>query len=841
MFNKLFFVLCLVIGDSSHLVYGIRDTHEEDLELEKQLNLLNKPPVKSIHTEFGYIVDCININKQPAFDHPLLKNHKLQRKPSVQNSFRKTKLKNSRAESIFGFHKVQCPTGTVPIRRVTKEEVYLVRECGPFYGATGSTSVYKPRLNRKDQSTSSHLRIQNGPVQAADELTFGWHVAPQLYGGDEGPHVFAFWGNILKKTGCCNILCPGFVQTHKGFYLGGRLKNISIYGGPMFESDISIFQDIKTKNWWISIQHQNIGYFPATLFSNMTSADFVGWGGATITPPGTPSPQMGSGYFPDGELDHASYFKQVAFQNESRQSYIPPDYCGVNFNDKPDCFKAAYHSDESQEITSLEFGGPDERRSVHEISGKACPGALVLAFIKWDGAGATITPSDIPSPQMGFGYQWKFPKAFSVDKRLEIDYAPALVGFEFKNGRSYPVFDGIVRYQVVSCRNNEESSATVCDSNGKNQNQRHQQLNKCDANLDASLMLAGVCSHLAYGIRNTHEKDLELETQLKLVNKPPVKSIHTEFGYIVDCIDINKQPAFDHPLLKNHKLQVSTFAFRFCWNAEPWIALRGLLARQGDADLRMTFKKSFGSGAEQRVTLENSLDLAGLPNRGWHLFLRSLSAQLGCRAKNSTCIYQAERSRKPSVNSFRNINVKSSRAESEFGLHKVQCSAGTVPIRRITKEGFVQTHQEIYLGGRLKSISIYGGVTFESEFSIFQDIKTKNWWIGIEGQNIGYFPATLFSNMTSADFVGWGGKTITPPGTPSPQMGSGYFPDGDHASYFKHVGFQNESRQSYTPPDYCAVNFNDKPDCFKAAYHSDDASQDITSLEFGGPGGSCGD
>lgn len=33
---------------------------------------------------------------------------------------------------------------------------------------------------------------------------------------------------------------------------------------------------------------------------------------------------------------------------------------------------------------------------------------------------------------------------FSVAKRLEIDYAPAMVDFEFKNGQSYPIFDGIV-------------------------------------------------------------------------------------------------------------------------------------------------------------------------------------------------------------------------------------------------------------------------------------------------------------------------------------------------------------------------------------------------------------
>ncbi|KAJ9172973.1 hypothetical protein P3X46_016157 [Hevea brasiliensis] len=38
----------------------------------------------------------------------------------------------------------------------------------------------------------------------------------------------------------------------------------------------------------------------------------------------------------------------------------------------------------------------------------------------------------------------RLPRVFRVAKRLEIDYAPAMVGFEFKNGRSVPVFEGIV-------------------------------------------------------------------------------------------------------------------------------------------------------------------------------------------------------------------------------------------------------------------------------------------------------------------------------------------------------------------------------------------------------------
>ncbi|XP_062107517.1 DNA repair protein RAD4 [Humulus lupulus] len=38
----------------------------------------------------------------------------------------------------------------------------------------------------------------------------------------------------------------------------------------------------------------------------------------------------------------------------------------------------------------------------------------------------------------------RLPRVFSIARELEIDYAPAMVGFEFRNGQSYPVFDGIV-------------------------------------------------------------------------------------------------------------------------------------------------------------------------------------------------------------------------------------------------------------------------------------------------------------------------------------------------------------------------------------------------------------
>ncbi|XP_045828948.1 DNA repair protein RAD4 isoform X1 [Trifolium pratense] len=143
----------------------------------------------------------------------------------------------------------------------------------------------------------------------------------------------------------------------------------------------------------------------------------------------------------------------------------------------------------------------------------------------------------------------RFPRAYDVAKRLEIDSAPAMVGFEFKNGRAYPVHQGIVVcaefkdvlleafaeeaerlqeeekkrdeaqalrrwYQLLSsivtrqrlnnrynnnltsevpndvhCINDNVSSAAVCDSDDKNQTSIQHQMEKCDTDLDTSLSI----------------------------------------------------------------------------------------------------------------------------------------------------------------------------------------------------------------------------------------------------------------------------------------------------------------------------------------------------------------
>lgn len=69
------------------------------------------------------------------------------------------------------------------------------------------------------------------------------------------------------------------------------------------------------------------------------------------------------------------------------------------------------------------------------------------------------------------------------------------------------------------------------------------------------LVLASTVS--SFGLDNESiykENDLEIERKLEMLNKPAIKSIQSEDGDVIECVDIYKQPSLDHPALKNHKI-----------------------------------------------------------------------------------------------------------------------------------------------------------------------------------------------------------------------------------------------------------------------------------------------
>ncbi|XP_027775139.1 uncharacterized protein LOC114078456, partial [Solanum pennellii] len=112
----------------------------EDLELERQLKLINKPAIKTIKGKYGEIYDCVDFYKQPAFDNPLLKNHGFhpEMKPTLPNLQGDDTSSNVNSPFTIGLKDGGCPTGTVPIRRITKDDLIRQRFLSQIRGADES-------------------------------------------------------------------------------------------------------------------------------------------------------------------------------------------------------------------------------------------------------------------------------------------------------------------------------------------------------------------------------------------------------------------------------------------------------------------------------------------------------------------------------------------------------------------------------------------------------------------------------------------------------------------------------------------------------------------------------
>ncbi|XP_042484246.1 uncharacterized protein LOC122064583 [Macadamia integrifolia] len=315
------------------LIHGIVDgklVHGEKLiEINKKLKQINRPAVRSIQSEDGDIIDCIDIYKQPAFDHPALRSHTIQMRPSydpaLETSVKKDELHGALEASQLWRKSGSCPEGTIPIRRIRKQDLLradsledfgrkypsfstiagdihqnsginytikaynkaanhsvaiLLSQGTAYLGAQGDINVWNPYVASDDEYSAAEISLKNGPYDDFESIESGWAVNPKVY-GDRRTRLFAYWTtDASKKTGCFDLTCPGFVQTSKSIALGSVFDTISKIQGVQYQISISIQMDTNTGNWWLKYGGQNIGYWPKSLFVGLSHmASSVEWGG----------------------------------------------------------------------------------------------------------------------------------------------------------------------------------------------------------------------------------------------------------------------------------------------------------------------------------------------------------------------------------------------------------------------------------------------------------------------------------------------------------------------------------------------------------------------------------
>ncbi|KAI3774426.1 hypothetical protein L1987_48981 [Smallanthus sonchifolius] len=348
----------------------------------KKTSIPNPHAIKTIQVKDGDIVDCVDIYKQPAFDHPALKNHTIQMK---SNHLDLTKdaprtLQNSNSSKLPSQVWLQygsCPYGTIPVRRptnnhqtnvhprkviVTKDHSYAVvlTEGFSYSGAKANIKVFNPYVDSIGDYSSSQVMLRNGPLRSFETAEAGWAVNPIVY-NDYKTRLFAFWTvDGMQRTGCFDLTCPGFVQTSREVLLGGDIG--SYYAS---EITIQISKDPHTNNWWFKFNNKEVGYWPADIFELMRhQAVLVQWGGEVYSPNVGTHPHtgtaMGSGQFSDPISGTSGMMKGLLIE-ENSNPLKRPEMLFVS-SDEWDCYDAFLMKEYVPEPVFY-YGGPGSRQN----------------------------------------------------------------------------------------------------------------------------------------------------------------------------------------------------------------------------------------------------------------------------------------------------------------------------------------------------------------------------------------------------------------------------------------------------------------------------------------------
>ncbi|KAL3832882.1 hypothetical protein ACJIZ3_007618 [Penstemon smallii] len=344
------------------------------LEVKKHMNRLNKFPIKSIKSPDGDIIDCVHISNQPAFDHPLLKNHTIQMRPNYHpegiftGSKKVVKDGGVKTKPITQmWHKNgRCPEGTIPIRRTKEEDLMransvekygikkhksmpipkpqpnLINQNGhqhaiafvegeKYYGAKATINVWDPKIQQPNEFSLSQFWILGGSFsEDLNSIEAGWQVSPDLY-GDNNTRLFTYWtSDAYQATGCYNLLCSGFVQINNDIAMGASIYPISGYHNSQFDISILVWKDPQEGNWWMQYGSDHVlGYWPGFLFSYLSdSGSMIEWGGEVVNSESDgqhTTTQMGSGHFPEEGFGKASYIRNIQIVDETNNLRAPKD------------------------------------------------------------------------------------------------------------------------------------------------------------------------------------------------------------------------------------------------------------------------------------------------------------------------------------------------------------------------------------------------------------------------------------------------------------------------------------------------------------------------------------
>lgn len=155
-------------------------------------------------------------------------------------------------------------------------------------------------------------------------------------------------------------------------------------------------------------------------------------------------------------------------------------------------------------------------------------------------------------------------------------------------------------------------------------------------------------------------------------------------------------------------------------------------------------------------------------------------------------------------------------------------------------DGWVQYSSTIHPEALSSPLSQFGGTQYIMALKV--QLWQGNWWVRVNGNWIGYYPASLYNSaglQSQASAIGWWGEVVDSDdhsGTSATDMGNGHWPyEGwQHCDYMSNLSYQSSTDGSMS--GYQASAWASHPSCYGVEGHFDNTGSWGSYFWWGGSG-----
>nr|XP_023928385.1 uncharacterized protein LOC112039718 [Quercus suber] len=342
--------------------------------------------------------------------------------------------------------------------------------------------------------------------------------------------------------------------------------------------------------------------------------------------------------------------------------------------------------------------------------------------------------------------------------------------------------------------------------------------------------------------------------------KGTIKTIEGEDGDTIDCVDIYQQPAFDHPFLKNHIIQMKPNSIPSSPKENSYQAElfqnwhKNGQCPEGTVPIRRTQEDEYTRGVKwipRRTQLNHSF--YDISNHEHAIVSFGVAEIYGARASLNVwnpVVDDGEFSLAQiwvlagpdeELNTIE-AGWKVTSPENKTKLFTFWTSDGYQSTGCFNLEcpGFVQVNKNFSLDSPIEPVSSYSAQQFDIGITIYKE--NGKWWFQVQDQVLGYWPGTIFNYLvSSASRIEWGGEVYNAElgvHHTRTQMGSGHFGNEGYgkASYFRNIGYLDNSGKFIDVESQSLKKYATRPSCYnvEVAYNTNGGFG--THFYFGGPG-----